>query len=124
MSQPKMHVKKGDTVVGLVGRGPKRGDRQMRGLRGQVLVALPREGKVIVSGVNVIKRHTKPNNTNRQGGIMEREAPIYACKVQVVCPSCDQPTRVAHSFVSDPSRKSGQKKVRTCKKCGASLDKQ
>jgi len=120
MAQPKMHVRKGDTVVVLT--GPAKGSKIVRGVRGQVLVAMPREGKVIVSGVNMIKRHTKPNTANPQGGIIEREAPIYACKVQIICPKCGKPTRVGHSFVSDARKPSGQRKIRVCKKCGASLD--
>lgn len=120
MAQPKMHVKKGDTVVVLT--GPKKGKKIVRGVRGQVLVANPSDGKVIVSGVNLIKRHTRPSNTNPQGGIIEREAPIYASKVQVVCPKCDKPTRIGHSFVSDTRKPGGKRKIRVCKKCGASLD--
>ena len=122
MSQPKMHVRKGDTVVMRVGHGAKYGEKTVRGLRGKVLVAFPREGKVIVAGINVIKRHTKPGGAHPQGGIIEKEAPVPASKVMVVCPKCDKPTRVAHSYVSDPKRPSGQKKIRVCKKCGASLD--
>ena len=122
MSQPKMHVRKGDTVVVRVGHGAKYGENAVRGVRGKVLVAFPRDGKVIVAGVNVIKRHTKPGGSHPQGGIIEREAPIFASKVQVVCPKCDKPTRVAHSFISDSKRAGGQRKIRVCKKCGASLD--
>jgi len=117
-----MHVKKGDTVVVRIGHGPKYGEDAVRGARGKVLVAHPRDGKVIVAGVNVIKRHTKPGKGHPQGGIVEKEAPIFASKVQVVCPKCDKPTRVAHSFVSDSKRPGKTKKIRICKKCGASLD--
>ena len=122
MANAKMHVKKGDTVQVLVGHGSKHGDRAVRGVRGTVLVAFPREGKVIVSGVNVIKRHTRPGGAHPQGGIIEREAPIYACKVQVVCPKCNRPTRIAHEFVPDTKHPGGIKKIRKCKKCGESLD--
>ena len=123
MANTKMHVKKGDTVVVLTGPGTKRGEKALRGVRGEVLVAIPREGKVVVSGVNVIKRHTKPGRNNQQGGIIEKEAPIFASKVQVVCPKCNNPTRIAHSIISDTKKPGGLRKVRVCKKCGASLDK-
>ena len=109
-------------VVVLSGRGPSHGENAMRGLRGRVLVANPRDGMVIVSGVNIIKRHTKPGRGHPQGGIIEREAPIRACKVQVVCPSCDKPTRIAHNFVQDPKRPDKKRKIRICKKCSATLD--
>ena len=122
MSQAKMHVRKGDTVVVRVGHGPKYGEKATRGVRGKVLVAFPREGKVIVSGINIIKRHTRPGGAHPQGGIIEREAPIYASKVQIVCPKCDKPSRVGHSFVPDTNRPGKMKKIRICKKCGASLD--
>ena len=125
MSRPKMHVKKGDTVIVLTGHKDdgSHDSGVIRGTRGQVLVAYPREGKVIVSGVNVIKRHTRPSTAHPQGGIIEREAPIYASKVQVVCPECGKPTRVAHSFVSNPKAAGQTMKIRVCKKCGKSLDK-
>jgi len=121
MAKGKMHVKKGDTVVVLT--GPSEGEKAMKGVRGQVLVALPQEGKVIVSGINIIKRHTRPGGNHPQGGIISREAPIGASKVQVICPKCDQGTRIAHGFIPDAKKPGGQRKVRLCKKCGASLDK-
>ena len=72
-------------------------------------------GKVIVEKVNVVSRHTKPRKQGEQGGILKKEAPIYACKVQRVCPKCNKPTRPAHKLLE------GGKKVRVCKKCGAEI---
>lgn len=104
-----MKIKKGDLVEVISGKD--------RGKRGKVLRVIPKENKVIVEGVNIVKRHQRPVPQLREGGIIEREAPIYACKVMVVCPSCDKRTRVGYKFVE------GGKKVRYCKKCGEILDK-
>ena len=65
--------------------------------------------------INVVSRHTKPRKQGEQGGILKKEAPIYACKVQRVCPKCNKPTRPAHKLLE------GGKKVRVCKKCGAEI---
>ncbi|MCD6463000.1 MAG: 50S ribosomal protein L24 [Thermotogae bacterium] len=102
-----MKVKKGDLVQVISGKD--------KGKRGKILRVIPRENKVIVENVNMVKRHQRPTPRLREGGIVEREAPIYACKVMVVCPSCDKPTRVGYKFVDD-------RKVRYCKKCGEIID--
>ena len=102
----KMSIKKDDLVVVLSGKD--------KGKQGKILSVLPKESKVIVEGVNVATRHTKPRKQGEQGGIVKREAPIYACKVQKVCPKCNKPTRIGHKV-------EGGKKVRICKKCGAEL---
>ena len=101
----KMSIKKDDTVVVLSGKD--------KGKKGKVLSVDPKAGKVIVEKVNVVSRHTKPRKQGEQGGILKKEAPIYACKVQRVCPKCDKPTRPAHHLLAHG------KKVRVCKKCGA-----
>ena len=82
--------------------------------RGEVLVADPKAGKVIVKGVNVATKHQKPQKQGQEGGIIKVETPIYASKVQLVCPKCGKGTRVAHKI-------SDGKKVRVCKKCGAEI---
>ena len=105
MATKKMHVKKGDKVVVLSGKD--------KGKQGEVLVAEPAEGKVIVEGVAVVKKAMRPNAQNQQGGIVEKEAAIDASNVMLVCPSCGKPSRVGHD-VNDEG-----KKVRVCKKCGA-----
>ena len=102
----KLSIKKDDLVVVLSGKD--------KGKQGKILSVLPKESKVIVEGVNVATRHTKPRKQGEQGGIVKREAPIYACKVQKVCPKCNKPTRIGHKV-------EGDKKVRICKKCGAEI---
>lgn len=103
----KIHVKTGDTVVVLSGKD--------KGTQGVVAAVSPKEGKVIVEGVNKIKKHVKPGRMGQQGGIIEAEGAIYSSKVQLVCPKCGKSTRVAHKILEDGS------KVRVCKNdgCGA-----
>ena len=101
----KLHVKTGDTVVLLTG------DEKFRGKKGKVLEVSPKEGKVIVEGLNTVKKHVKPRKAGDASGIIDTESAIYACKVQVVCPKCGQPTRIAHKIYADG------KKDRMCKKC-------
>ena len=107
MSQAKLHVKKGDTVLGLSGKD--------KGKQGKIRQAMPAKDKVVVEGVNKIKRHTKPNQKAPNGGIIEKEAPMFASKVMVVCPACSKATRVAKKEIDG-------KMVRVCKKCGEALD--
>ncbi len=101
-----MNVKKGDTVVVLSGKD--------KGKKGKVQSTKPSEAKVVVEGVNLVTCHTKPRRQGEEGGIVRREAALYASKVQVVCPKCSKPTRVAHKI-------EGGKKTRVCKHCGAEL---
>ncbi len=103
----KMSIKKGDMIVVLSGKD--------KGKRGAVLEVMPKAGKIIAEKVNVVARHQKPRRQGDQGGIIHKEAPIYACKVQRVCPKCDKPTRPAHKLLADG------KKVCVCKKCGAEI---
>ena len=103
----KMSIRKDDLVVVLSGKD--------KGKQGKVLEVQPKAGKVIVEKVNVVSRHTKPRRQGEQGGILQKEAPIFACKVQRVCPKCSKPTRPAHKVQADG------KKVRVCKKCGAEI---
>ena len=104
-----MFVKTGDTVVLLTG------DDKYRGKQGKVLAVSPKEGKVIVEGINVVKKHVKPRKAGDPSGIIEAESAIYACKVQVVCPKCKKPTRIGHKLYEDG------KKDRICKKCGETI---
>ena len=101
---PKMNVKKGDKVQVLSGKD--------KGAQGEVLKAFPAEGKVIVEGVAIVKKHQKPTQMGQQGGILEREAAIDVSNVMLVCPKCGKPTRVGHAGT-------GKDKKRVCKKCGA-----
>ncbi len=103
----KMSIKKDDTVIVLSGKD--------KGKKGKVLEVMPKDRKVIVEKVNIISRHTKPRREGEEGGIIKKEAPIYACKVMRVCPKCNKPTRPASKVQADG------KKVRVCKKCGAEI---
>ena len=106
MSLVKLHVKKGDTVVVLSGKD--------KGKQGKIITAMPSAGKVIVEGVNKVKRHSKPSLKVPQGGIITKEMPLHVCKVQLVCPACNKPTRTGHKLVDG-------KNVRVCKKCGETI---
>ncbi|HEX6570158.1 MAG TPA: 50S ribosomal protein L24 [Acidimicrobiales bacterium] len=102
-----MKIRKGDRVRVLTGKD--------RGKEGEVMRALPREGKVIVDGVNVARKSQRPTRTTQQGGIIDKDMPIQVSNVALVCPSCGKPTRVGYTV--DPS---GQK-ARVCKKCGGEI---
>ena len=101
-----MNIKKDDKVIVLSGKD--------KGKQGKVLIADPKAMKVVVEGVNVATKHQKPQRQGQDGGIIKVETPIYACKVQVVCPKCNKATRIAHKV-------EGDKKTRVCKHCGAEL---
>lgn len=102
----KLHIKTGDTVVLLTG------DAKDKKKSGKVLEVSPKEGKVIVEGLNKVKKHVKPRKAGDPSGIIETESAVYACKVQLVCPKCNKNTRVGTKFYEDG------KKDRMCKKCG------
>ena len=101
-----MNIRKDDKVVVLSGKD--------KGKQGKILTADPKAEKVIVEGVNVATKHQKPRKQGEEGGIIKVETPIYASKVQLVCPKCGKATRVAHKITDG-------KKVRVCKKCGAEI---
>ena len=103
----KLHVKKDDTVLIISGDD--------KGKQGKVLEVSPKEGKIIVEGVNMVKKHVKPRRMGETGGIVEAEGAMYACKAQVVCPACKKATRVKHNIAKDGS------KVRVCAHCGEEL---
>ncbi len=107
-----MRVRKNDQVLVLSGN--------YKGKQGKVLKVFPDDKKVIVEGVNFIKRHTRPSQQNPQGGIIEKEAPINASKVMVVCSKCNTPSRMGSKEVRDESRNKTTR-VRVCKKCGEML---
>ena len=101
-----MRIKKGDTVKVLSGKD--------KGKTGEVLEILPKTNKIIVKGVNIIKKHSKPRKQGEEGGILSMEGAIHVAKVNVVCPKCGKATKVGYS------EEKGEK-VRVCKKCGAKL---
>ena len=102
-----MHVVKEDSVKILSGK--------YRGKTGKVLKVFPKENRVIVEGVNIIKRHTKPSQKSQQGGIIEKEAPVNASNVMVIDPKTGEPTRVGYKYLEDGS------KVRVSRKSGEIL---
>ncbi|MCL2512666.1 MAG: 50S ribosomal protein L24 [Oscillospiraceae bacterium] len=97
----KVHVKTGDTVIVINGKD--------RGKSGKVMEVSPKEGKVIVEGVNIITKHKKPRKQGDPGGLIKAESALYASKVQLVCPKCGRPTRIGHTINKG-------EKVRVCKK--------
>jgi large subunit ribosomal protein L24 len=110
MSRLATPIRKNDNVVVITGKD--------RGKRGRVLKVVPDNNRLIVEGVNIIKRHTKPNpQRNVKGGVVEREAALHASNVQVVCPECGKPTRIGKKVLGDG------RKVRVCRKCEGVVDK-
>ncbi len=104
-----VHVKRGDTVEVIAGR--------YRGKRGKVLRVLPKHGRIIVEGVMVAKRHTKPHDKLPAGGIVEKAMPFPAGKAMLVCTRCGRPVRVGHQVLGDGT------KVRVCRQCNEIIDK-
>lgn len=103
-----MRIRKGDTVVIITGKD--------KGKKGKVRRALPGEDRVIVEGLNMIKRHSRARRTARQAGIIELEAPLDVSKVMLVCDKCGKPTRIGFRFLDD------RKKVRICNSCQEVID--
>lgn len=101
-------IKKEDTVLVISGKD--------KGKRGRVLQVMPKDKTLLVEQVNMIKKHMKPNNQYKQGGIIDKENPIAVSNVMLVCPKCDKPTRVANTPLEDG------RKLRSCKQCKEVLD--
>ena len=109
MSRLQTPIRRNDNVVVTTGKDS--------GKRGRVLKVLPTKNRLIVEGVNMIKRHTRPNpQRNIKGGIVEREASLNVSNVMLVCPACGKPTRIGYST-------QGDRKVRVCRKCEGVVDK-
>jgi large subunit ribosomal protein L24 len=110
MSRLATPIRKNDNVVVTTGKD--------RGKRGRVLKVLPEKNRLIVEGVNFIKRHTRPDpRRNVKGGVVEREASLHASNVQLVCPECGRATRLGRRILGDG------RKVRICRKCDGVVDK-
>jgi large subunit ribosomal protein L24 len=106
----KINIRKGDQVRVMAGKDA--------GKNGRVLSVNPRKNTIIVEHANIIKRHTRPNpSKNIKGGIVEKEGPINASNVMIVCSSCGKHSRIGHNVLPDGN------KVRVCKRCGTTLDK-
>ncbi len=110
MSRLQTPVRKNDNVVVVSGKD--------RGKRGRVLKVLPARNRLVIEGVNFVKRHTRPNpQRNIKGGIVEREGSVHASNVQIVCPECGAPARVGRQLLGDG------RKIRVCRKCDGAVDK-
>jgi len=103
-----MKIKRGDKVEVLTGK--------YRGRQGKVLKSFPESERVVVEGVNLVKRHTRPSQENPQGGIVTKEAPIDVSNIALICDSCSRRIRVGYRIDADGVKK------RICRKCGADLD--
>jgi large subunit ribosomal protein L24 len=104
-----VHVRRGDTVGVIAGRE--------KGKRGKVLRVLTGKRRVLVEHVNMVKKHQRPTQKLRQGGIIEREGALALSNVLVVCARCDKPSRTGMKLLNDG------RKVRSCKRCGEAIDK-
>jgi len=104
----KVHVKKGDTVLVLSGKD--------KGKKGKVLGVFPKDGMVLVEGVNMSTKHKKPRGRYQEGGIIHQESPINSSKVMLICERCKSPTKIGKSILEN-----GQK-ARVCKKCNEIID--
>jgi large subunit ribosomal protein L24 len=103
-----MNIKRNDTVLVITGKD--------RGKRGKVREVHPSDNKIVIEGINIVKRHTRGRQGARQAGIIEQEAPLSVGKVMVVCPKCDRGTRVGYSLLGD------DQKVRECRNCGETFE--
>jgi large subunit ribosomal protein L24 len=106
---PGVHVRRGDTVAVISGKE--------RGKRGKVMRVLRDKGRVVVEKVNMVKRHQRPTQKLRQGGIIEREGALALSNVLPVCGRCDKPSRTGVTVLADGRRQ------RVCKRCGEPMDK-
>lgn len=101
------HIKKNDMVQVIAGKD--------KGKSGKVMRVIPKKDRAIVEKINMVKRHMKPSQQTRQGGILDKESPIHISNLMLICSKCTDPTRVGHKMIDD-------KKVRYCKKCEEVID--
>ena len=103
-----MNIRKNDTVVVIAGKD--------RGKKGRVRFAYPKDERLLVEGINFVKKHSRARGVVRQAGIIEREAPIHVSDVMLLCSKCNHPARVGFRFLTDG------RKVRVCRSCGEVID--
>jgi len=103
-----MKIRKNDTVLVIAGKA--------KGKKGKVRFAYPKDERVLVEGINLIKRHTRARGPVRQAGIIEREEPIHVSNVMLLCNRCNHPTRIGFSYLQDG------RKVLICRSCGEVID--
>lgn len=108
-TKAKIHVKKGDVVMVITGKNA--------GKKGKVLEVIPKKDRIVVEGVNVVKRHTRPTQKMPQGGIVEKEAPFASSNAMIFCSKCNNPRRINKELMANG------KKIRVCSKCGEAFDK-
>jgi large subunit ribosomal protein L24 len=108
-TRSKSHVKKGDLVMVITGKNA--------GKKGKILEVVPKQNRVVVEGVNIVKRHTKPTQKIPQGGIVDKEAPLASSNVMIFCAKCNSPRRIKGEILANG------KKIRVCNKCGEAFDK-
>lgn len=101
-------IRKNDTVLVMSGEN--------KGKKGRVLSVDSLKNRLVVEGINIVKKHMKPSKKYQQGGIIEREAPLNLSNVMLVCGKCDKPTRVGNTILENG------KKIRSCKKCGEVIE--
>jgi large subunit ribosomal protein L24 len=101
-----MKIKKGDNVLIIKGKD--------RGKSGKVIKALPRENKVVIEGLNLVKKHIKPRKQGEKGKIIEIPRPIYVSNVKLICPNCNKATKIGYKI-------EGEEKFRICKKCQSKI---
>ncbi len=104
-----VEIRKGDRVVILAGKE--------KGKHGKILRVLPKKERVVVEGLNLIKKAVKPTQKNPQGGIIDNEGSVNVSNVMLLCPSCDEPSRIKHQINAQG------KSIRVCRKCEAEMDK-
>jgi large subunit ribosomal protein L24 len=110
-----MHIRKDDQVLVISG--------VYRGKKGRVLKVFPTRNRVIVEGVNFIKRHMRPSQQMPQGGIVTKEASIHGSNVMVICPKCNEPTRIRHEYFGTEGKQS-RRKARVCIHCDEMIQAQ
>lgn len=103
-----MQIRKNDSVMVIAGKE--------RGKTGKVLRILKDKDAVIIERMNIVKRHTRPRGPQQTGGIVEKEAPIHASNIMILCDKCNAPSRIGHKFLADG------KKIRVCRNCKEALD--
>jgi len=101
-------IKKNDTVLVISG--------DSKGKRGRVLSIDSMKHRLVIEGINVVKKHMKPSKKYQQGGIIEREAPLKLSNVMLLCAKCDKPTKIGNTILENG------KKIRSCKKCGEVIE--
>ncbi len=104
----KLHLKKDDQVMVIAGKE--------KGKSGKVLKVLLKKESALIEKINFVKKHSRPNDKNRQGGILEKEAPLPVSNLMIICAKCNAPVRVGRKILEDG------KKLRCCKKCGELMD--